>query len=310
MLHLDGQTTGPRCFSGEIGTELQQCEKLPVVQFEIISTTLPTITDENLSTDQKYLFDIMTAISTGIFSSDLANKDPGPLNHSRWVTTANVILRLYAAKIDPGENLKTLATFVLKVYGRMWFEIKCNSSCTKGAKHLWSTINYSRYLSNDLKRVIDPVIQRNGYYGHPENLLIAMLADEKKIIRELAFRRILKARSQKIAGIRKFKIPFFNFEASDYTEIIFWQESQVTEPPLTANLSAETLRSMAECGFETGDNITLFPCHIQTVERCIKLVTEASGAVCGYEKRDGFIRGRLLSRKNMPSFETKRDYAM
>jgi hypothetical protein len=138
---------------------------------------------------------------------------------------------------------------------------------------LWSTINYSRYLSNDLKRVIDPVIQRNGYYGHPENLFIAMLADEKKIIRELAFRRILKARSQKIAGIRKFNIPFFNFEASDYTEIIFWQESQVTEPPLTANLSAETLRSMAESGFETGDNITLFPCHMRPVHRADNLTT-------------------------------------
>lgn len=55
-----------------------------------------------------------------------------------------------------------------------------------------------------------------------------MLADENKILEKLAFRRILKTRSQKIAGIRKFKIPFFNFEASDYTEIISCQESQVT----------------------------------------------------------------------------------
>ena len=157
----------------------------------------------------------MTAISTGIFSSDLSNRDPGPVNHSRWITTANRILSLYAAKIHPCENLKTLATFVMKVYGRMWFEIKCNPFCTKGAKHLWSTINYSRYLSDDLKRIIDPVIQKNGYFGHSENILIAMLADERKNIRKLGFCRILKARSQEVTGIRNFKIPSFNFEASD-----------------------------------------------------------------------------------------------
>lgn len=50
MLHLGGQTSGPRCFSGQIGTELQRCEKLPTVEFEIISTTLPRITNQNLST--------------------------------------------------------------------------------------------------------------------------------------------------------------------------------------------------------------------------------------------------------------------
>ena len=32
-----------------------------------------------------------------------------------------------------------------------------------------------------------------------------------------------------------------------------------------------------------------FPCHTQTVERCIKLVTEASAAGSGQEQRDRFI---------------------
>lgn len=31
----------------------------------------------------------MTAVSTGVFSSDLVNREPGPLNHSRWRTTAS-----------------------------------------------------------------------------------------------------------------------------------------------------------------------------------------------------------------------------
>jgi hypothetical protein len=39
------------------------------------------------------------------------------------------------------------------------------------------------------------------------------------------------------------------------------------------------------------------PCHTQAVERCVKLVTEASAAVCVTAARDGFIRVRNEARK-------------
>ena len=82
--------------------------------------------------------------------------------------------------------------------------------------------------------VIDPVIQRNAYFGHPENILLAMLTDERKHIRELGLRRILKARtivklpkrttkkrkSTKTTAIREFAIPKLNFEATDYVDLI------------------------------------------------------------------------------------------
>ena len=124
LLHLDGKTTGPKCFSGPIGSELQKCETMPIVEFTAIPSTLTETARNELSTDQKYLYDIMTAISTGVFSSDLANMEPGLLNHSRWLTAANRILRLYAAKTDPDKKLVILATYVMKVYGPMWFTIK------------------------------------------------------------------------------------------------------------------------------------------------------------------------------------------
>ena len=43
--------------------------------------------------------------------------------------------------------------------------------------------------------------------------------------------------------------------------------------------------------------------HTQGVERCIKLVTDASTAVHCFEARDGFIHARVNSRKLMPLFE-------
>lgn len=181
---------------------------------------------------------MMTAISTGNFSTDLANITPGPLNHSRWLTTANRILRLYATRTDPEENLVILATFVMRVYGPMWFTIKCNPSCTNGAKHLYQTISLSRYLNAPLKEILGKVIQRNGYFGHPENILIAMLGDDRQIIRKLSYQRILKARAKNTLELQTFKVPALNFDAKD-TDLIMWQDCQITEPPLTFNLSDE-----------------------------------------------------------------------
>lgn len=51
-------------------------------------------------------------------------------------------------------------------------------------------------------------------------------------------------------------------------------------------------------------------CHTQAVERCVKLVTEASSLVCSSDARDGLIRSRIESRQKMPSFETKRQFVV
>jgi len=101
--------------------------------------------------------------------------------------------------------------------------------------HLWQTIVKSRYLSDELKAIIDPVINRNGYFGHPENILLCMIADERKYVRELGMRRILRARSEAY-GLRKFRIPALNFDATDYIDLIDWQETELTEPPLLTDI--------------------------------------------------------------------------
>lgn len=175
MQHLDGKTSGPRGYSGNIGKLLETCENLPLVDFEKIEVNLPVVDLKTLSTDQKYLYEICQGISLGNVSTSLSQREPGKMAHSRWVTTANRILRLYVSTISPSENLKILAQYVVKVYAPTWFEIKCHSSCGNGTTHLFGMIQKSRYLPIEFKKIIDPVIQRNGYFGHPENILLAML---------------------------------------------------------------------------------------------------------------------------------------
>lgn len=105
----------------------------------------------------------------------------------------------------------------------------------------------SRIFDSAIKNIIDPVIQRNGYFAHPENILLAMIADERQHIRELALKRVLKFKVNSIPAlneIRIFKVPIINFDAKDYTELIDWQLPNLTVPPLLKNLSCENLKNM------------------------------------------------------------------
>jgi len=53
-----------------------------------------------------------------------------------------------------------------------------------------------------------------------------------------------------------------------------------------------------------------FPCHTHGTERCIKLVMQASAAVCGEERRDGFINARLHSINIMKQFTNKAQFRL
>ena len=52
-----------------------------------------------------------------------------------------------------------------------------------------------------------------------------------------------------------------------------------------------------------------YPCHTQTIEleRAVKGMTAAADAVCGAERRDGFIRDRVLHLELVPRINSKQD---
>ena len=150
---------------------------------------------------------------------------------------------MYVPTEDSSLPLIAIVTYIIKVYAPMWFAIKCNSSCKDGPKHVLQTILKSRYLTDDLKAIVDPVIARNAYFSNPENILLSMITDDRKYIRELGLRRKLKARSQKY-GIRQFVIPKLNFGANDYIDLIDWQNVNISEPPLLADISENEIKDL------------------------------------------------------------------
>ena len=305
---IDGKTSGPMGFTGEVGKQLHNCELKKGTNFEPIKSEKISNAKEDLSTDQKYLLDIYNVVRDGNCSSDILNRNPGKMAHSRWLTTANRILRLYISTEKPSFNLLTLANYVMFVYAPMWFDIKRNPHFSNGAINVFKMISRTRVLNEEARSIVEPVIQRNAFFAHPENLLMSMVHDESGFIRELGWRRIRKARNARANenNLRTFSVPKLNFNASDYTAMIDWFQTEIFEPPLTRNITDDELDTLIKNkGQKT---FSTFLCHTQAVERTVKLVSEASTKVCGLEKRDGYIRTQIASRKLLPVFNTKRQF--
>lgn len=306
--HLDGVTSGATSFTGPIGKALQTCESKPIVQFQpiICRDSMPILDEEvldDLSSDQIYLYNIINTIKSGTVSDNLSWRKPGVLNHARWLTLANRVCRLYIATQNPTDNLRLITHFIVSNYGPNWFAIKRFSLCTDGAKHVYLATQLLKDLSSDTAAIVKPYISRSAYFAHCENLLLAMLADSDEGKRSRAVDIILKCRSKDSGtNVRQFSVPPINYDAKDWVELIDWVNA--SEPPVTMRLSNEEIGQFREIP------LTLkYPNHTQCVERSVKLVTEASRAVYGFDARDGFIRARVHSRSLMPQYDSKQDYA-
>ena len=172
----------------------------------------------------------------------------------------------------------------------------------------------SRYLSPKHKETVDPVIHRNAYFVHPENLLLAMLTDHRPHIREMSLRRVMKARAAKPAHlsgqIRWFKVPAqLIFDAVEYFDMFDSAVCPISEPPVIKAMTDAELKDLITMDVTPTVTFSKFPCQTQAFERNIKLVNEAVKAVYGQKSRDGFIRACFASRQLMPTFESKYEFS-
>lgn len=136
-----------------------------------------------------------------------------------------------------------LATFVMKVYIQVWFQIKVKSSCVYGPRHLFYMMESTRYLKPNERKIIDEVLTRNCFFANQENLLLNMMCDLREEIRELAVRRITRNSSVQQKEVRKFITPksCLNLNALDYIDMIDWSQCEILSPPLLKYVSTDKL---------------------------------------------------------------------
>lgn len=220
---------------------------------------------------------------------------------------------------------------------------KLHPYVTHGPKNVFQSLHYMKQLNNEEKAIVKKTVQRNVFFAHTDQLLLGMCADEDRNVRKNAVSMIRKIREENqpkeeciessegeaedsapaadeekseeenviddvpsVVNIRKVVTPKIKWQAQNYHSMINWKNELKTEPPYIASLSDQQVTDI----IKTPVVLPKWPNHTQAVERGIKVMTEACTEVTGYSARDGYIRQRLMSRKMMPRFRTKRDFTI
>ncbi|KAG7176858.1 hypothetical protein Hamer_G000047, partial [Homarus americanus] len=97
-------------------------------------------------------------------------------------------------------------------------------------------------------------------------------------------------------------IPPINVNATKLSELVDLS-LEVLEPPLTTSLTSQELRNLKE----TPMQVPKWPSHTQSVERCVKMVTEAAGHVYSHERREDAREYMTISAGD-PSAGKQREY--
>jgi hypothetical protein len=197
--HYDGKPSGPEHWRGPIGKQIKESvSNLPVVQFQPISyPDHLVLTEEEVaefSWDQKYMARMWLAVISGMVDDNLAAIEPGPPCISRWLTLWGRILRIYVATPRPNKELKRMVNMIVKFSVPMWFHIKRHPYAAAGPHNTFMGLQLMKNLNSEEKKIVKEAVQRNAYFAHPDQLILAMCADKDETVRHKAVGMIKQLR--------------------------------------------------------------------------------------------------------------------
>ena len=80
-----------------------------MVPFDAVPGCTEEVPDEavqQLSSDQKQLYQLARAVQDGAIRDQTASRRIGPINHARWLTLASRLLRLCVSTTAPSAELR------------------------------------------------------------------------------------------------------------------------------------------------------------------------------------------------------------
>ena len=314
---IDGPTNSDHTFKGPIGKLLPDVEELDWNErFDKVTAGpgLPELSKavvDDLSTDQHILWLLFQSLRSGTIRAELYSLTPGPICMSRWLTLCCRIVLLkmkkHGLKGKNKKNLDNIVHFLMVMYIPMWFTLKQKPGIKYGPQHLFKQIQLTKLLKEPVLSIVKHNMSINSYWAQSEILLLSMLADPTKSVRQRAVKQVLQLRGDHDKGDnspRKFLKPQLKFEAVTYPDMIDWKLEKIYEPVLTTNLT----RAEIKCIVNTPLVVPSYPAHTQSVERLVKQTSRASASVAGYNSRDGLLRSSETSRELLPKFESKQDF--
>lgn len=204
--------------------------------------------------EQRYLFDMVTAVNCGVVPVGLAQEKIPKIHETLWFNTASILLRIYVSKSNPSHELRTLVEYIVKVYAPFWFLVKTKPFAIHGSRHIFQFIQWTRKLSQIVQNVARSSLSQNGFFCHPENILLSMITDENAAIRKNGFGKMLEARETPVGEIRTFRVPNIRYECESYTDMVNWGNINLSSPPCLHFHSDEYLNE-----FKTSEDIIPIP---------------------------------------------------
>jgi hypothetical protein len=175
----------------------------------------------------------------------------------------------------------------------MWFKIKSKHSWLQGPRHILRELSLFRLQSQKVQEILLDTLKRSAWNSHSEAVLQTMICSQDREERDLAINMIIMIRGRNTLGNTKprpMKLPKLNVEATQLKPLIGWKG--IKKPILTCNLTKDDIKNFREEAMQ----VPYYCLHTQGLERSVKETTHASEAVYGFERRDGYIRGRVESR--------------
>ena len=258
---------------------------------------------KQLTTDSYICYRYVKAIKEGKLPPDLANLKCGNLSHARWLTTGEALLmmwtRVHGLTGQPLKNLETLVKFCIQMYFKLYFDISFKNRLEDGPNHVLTELRILKTLPAKVRGIVTPYVRTGAWFSHSECCLVTLLASKEKEDRKFAVEKIMKIRGENEFGdmsVRPRKTPRLNLNSTKLQSLIPWKIDECHEPVFTCKLTKDELREFLDTPFQ----VPKFSIHTQSTERCVKMVTEAAGSIFGQERRDGFIRSRIIHREEMP----------
>ena len=97
----------------------------------------------------------------------------------------------------------------------MWFQIKKHSCMTDGPYNTFVCLQLLKHLNNMEINIVKEVVQRNAFFAHPDQLLLAMYTDRDEAVRREAVNKIRKLKDQYIPNTEDEAFP----EAEAFHEV-------------------------------------------------------------------------------------------
>jgi len=248
-------------------------------------------------------------INNGNVEEPWSSRKIGPLNHARWLTLAIRLMCLFTRMKKALINLKRIVKFIVTVYVPAWFSIK-PAKLHNIPQIVSDTIkNIKSLRDNELQDLCFKNFQGNMYGLLPNNFIYALIKSEYRNVRRRGWESIRRLRAHKLEhgepSVLPNKIPKINFSATNWFDLVSLNDL-IVEPCDTTRIADEDIEKLSLSGDPV--QIETYPCHSQSVERAVRLVSWASQCVYGTSSRHQAITCTMLCNDARPQFNSKCEY--